>query len=264
MRFFSFFLALFLFFSCSQYREYQKVIKSTDVDLKYNKAFEYYNTQDYVRALQLFEDLLPYFKGDSKAEELYYKYIYCNYFVEDYISTAYHAKNFTSKFMLSLKNEEMAFLSAYCYYLDSPRSSLDQQNTYKAINELESFLMNYPGSDSVKTINNLIFNLNEKLQKKYFEIVTSYYNRGRFKSAIHAIESYIVEFPETIFLEEVKFTQLKAYYELGKNSIDQKKEQRIKEAIFACDDFLITFPNGSFNEEVMSIYQKLKYIENGL
>ena len=264
MRFLVIFCIFLITSSCSQYRAYQQILKSEDLDFKLAKSYEYYNNQDYARALELFENLLPYYKGNNKAEDLYYHYIYCNYFMNDYISTSYHANNFISKFILSEKNEELAFLASYCYYLDSPRYTLDQTNSLIAIDELENFINNYPDSDSVRVANNLIFKLNEKIQKKNFEIVSSYYDRGDFKAAIYAIDHFLSIYPETIFIEYARFVQVKAYYALGKNSIAQKKEQRIKEAIFASDDYLISFPDGKFTEEVTGIYQKLKALENGL
>ena len=257
-------LSFFMLFSCGQYRAYQKISKSTDPEFKYSQAINYYNNEDYARSLQLFEDLLVSFKNNDRAENIYYHYIYCNYHMRDYIATSYHAKNFNSKFSLSTKQEEMEFLSAYCYYLDSPRYNLDQQNTYKAISELELFISKYPKTDSLEKVNNLIFELNQKLEKKQFEIAKSYHETGKFQAAIYAIDNYLIEFPITSFLEEINFIQIQAYYELGKNSIEEKKEQRIKEAIFACNNFLITFPSGDYREEAEIIYEKLKSIQNGL
>ena len=56
-----------IFASCS---EYQKLLKSTDSELKYNKAMEFYQAEDYTRAAP-FPEELPYrliqlysFKGD--------------------------------------------------------------------------------------------------------------------------------------------------------------------------------------------------------
>ena len=127
---------------------------------------------------------------------------------------------------------------------------------------LQLFISNYPTSDSIPRVNELILVLNKKLEKKNFEIVKLYYQTGKFSSAICAIDDFLAGFPETSFLEEISFVQLKAYYELGKNSIDKKRQQRIKEAIFASNNFLITFPNGNYVEEAKGIYKKLKDIEN--
>ena len=255
---------ILLFSSCGQYRAYQKVVKSTDPDFQYTQALSYYQNGDYARSLQLFENLLGKFQERQKAESIYYHYIYCNYYMKDYLSAAYHAKNFNSKFILSDKKEEIAFLAAHCYYMDTPRSSLDQANTYKAIDELQLFINTYPSSDSLNRINDLMLDLNVKLEKKNFDLVKLYYETGKYQSAIYATNSYLLDFPESIFIEQINYIQLKSYYELAKNSIDEKKQQRLKEAIFACDNFLIAFPLGNYKNDVQGIYEKLKNLQNGL
>ena len=261
MRFFIFLLSISLLFSCSKY---QKVLKSEDSEFKYLQAVEYYNNEDYLRSLNLFEQLLTTFSDRQKTEDIYYYYVYSTFHVKDYTSAAYHFNNFNLKFPLSDKNEEMAFMSAYCYYLQSPRYNLEQEKTYVAIDELQLFISNCSDSARVAQANELVFDLNQKLEKKDFEIVKSYYETGKFRSAIYAIDDFLIRFPETTFLEDISFIQIQAYYELGKNSVEEKKEQRIKEAIFACDNFLLAFPSGNYTEEAKSMYQKLKEIQNGL
>ena len=259
---FSIILSLFfLFFSCS---EYQKILKSENVEFKYTQALQYYDNSDYARALQLFESILTSFNNPKQSEEIYYLYIYSNFYMRDYISSGYHFNNFNKKFPLSEKKEEMAFMFAYCQYLQSPRYTLDQQTTYDALNSLQQFSSDYPNSDSMKRVNELVINLNNKLQKKDFEIVKLYYKTGKFSSAIYAVDEFLNRFPETSYVEDVNFIQIKSYYELGKNSIEEKKEQRIKDAIFACNNFLLAFPEGNYNKEIESIYEKLKEIQNGL
>ena len=264
MKIFHLFISFLLFFSCSQYRTYQQVLKSTDPDFQYTQAVSYFNNGDYARSLELFENLLTIFKCDPLAEDIYYYYVYANFHIKDYISTIYHADNFVSNFILSSKKEEIAYLSAYCHYLDTPRYSLDQAKTLKAISELEIFIGDFPDSDSLERVTNLVLELNNKLEKKYFENAKLYYETGKYKSAIFAIDYFLADYPETSFLEEISFVQLQAYYELGKNSVDEKKLQRIKDAIFACDNFLIAFVEGAYYDEAKNIYKKLKDIENGL
>ncbi len=264
MKYMYLFLSFLMLCSCGQYRAYQKVVKSQDPEFKYSQAINYYENEDYARSLQLFEDLLVSFKNSDRAENIYYRYIYCNYYMKDYISAAYHAKNFSSKFILSSKKEEIEFITAMCYYLDSSRYNLDQKSTYKAISELQLFIDKYPKTDKKNQINNLILELNKKLEKKHFEIAKLYYDTGKFQAAISAIDNYLEDFPETSFLETINFIQIQSYYELGKNSVDEKKVQRIKEAIFACNNFLIAFPSGEHEKDAKVIYEKLKVIQNGL
>ena len=261
MRLFILSISVFFFFSCSKY---QKILKSDNLEFQYSQAVQFYNNEDYTRSVQLLEKLLTSFNDRDKKEEVYYYYSYSVFNIKDYTSAAYHFKNFNLKFPYSKKNEEIAFMSAYCYYMQSPRYNLDQQKTYEAIDQLQLFISNYQNSDRVSRANELIFDLNIKLEKKDFEIVKSYYETSKYRSAIYAIDDFLVRYPETVFLEDVGFIQLQAYYELGKNSVEEKKEQRVKEAIFACDNFLLAFPSGNYKKETESIYKKLKEIQNGL
>ena len=261
MKFLITLLSFCFLFSCSKY---QKVLKSEDPEGKYIQALEYYQNEDFSRSLSLFEQVLTSFNDREKLENTYYHYVYSTFYIKDYISAAYHFNNFNIKFPASLKKEEMVFMSAYCYYLQSPRYNLDQEKTYVAIDQLQLFISTYPNSDRVDRANELILSLNKKLEKKDFEIVKSYYDTGNFQSAIYSIDDFMNRFPETTLSQDLTFIQLKAYYELGKNSVEEKKEQRIKEAIFACDNFLLAFPSGNYKEEAKSMYQKLKEIQNGL
>ena len=53
--------------SCSKY---QKVLKSTDFSMKYDKAIEFYNKGDFNRALPLLEELSSVYRGTDKSEEI--------------------------------------------------------------------------------------------------------------------------------------------------------------------------------------------------
>ena len=125
---------LLLFSSCSKY---QKLLKSTDYDLKYSKAIEYYEEKDYYRALTLFEEMYPYWKGQEKGEQIYYYIAYCHYGQSDFLLAGYHFRNYGRNYPRGKHLEECSYMAAYCYYLDSPEASLDQTYTKQAIDELQ-------------------------------------------------------------------------------------------------------------------------------
>ena len=54
--------------SCSKY---QKLLKSSDMDLKYTEAIKYYDDEKYEKAMALFEELIPLFRGTDRAEKVY-------------------------------------------------------------------------------------------------------------------------------------------------------------------------------------------------
>ena len=57
-------LMAFASFSCSQY---EKIVKSEDVNLKFTKAFEYYNKGVFVKAGALFDQLAPLTRGTRRV-----------------------------------------------------------------------------------------------------------------------------------------------------------------------------------------------------
>ena len=69
-------------YSCDNYN---RLLKSTDYDLKLTKAKEYFDKKYYIKSSQLYEELIPYVKGTDKAEEVYYYYTWSEYHLGDYI-----------------------------------------------------------------------------------------------------------------------------------------------------------------------------------
>ncbi|HEX7413767.1 MAG TPA: outer membrane protein assembly factor BamD, partial [Bacteroidia bacterium] len=112
--YFSLAIISFTLFACG---DFNKILKSSDFELKYTKAIEYYDKTNYVSAQTLFEELIPVFKGTDRAEQIYYYYTYCHYYLTDYALAGFHFRTFTRTFHNSTHAEECAFMNAYCYYL---------------------------------------------------------------------------------------------------------------------------------------------------
>lgn len=246
--------------SCSKY---QKLLKSSDNDLKYEKAVEYYNSGDYYRALQLFDQLLPFYKGTDKAEELNYFYPYCYFEQHDYIMAAYYFKRYANNYPNNKKAEECVYMSAYCKYLKSPKYSLDQTNTYEAINELQLFINMYPDSYRVKDCNNIIDKLREKLENKAYHAALLYYKMEHYKSAILSFENLLKDFPDTQYKEEILFYIINAYYEYAKNSVAEMQEERYSVTIESYENLRFSFPESDYLKQTEKIYiNSLEVISN--
>ena len=102
--------------SCGEYRE---VLKNKDLDFKLAKAVEYYDAKSTLRRFPYFDELITLHRGTDKAQEVYFYYANTLYFQKDYILAGYHFKNFYKTFPSNYKAEEAAYLTAYCYYLES-------------------------------------------------------------------------------------------------------------------------------------------------
>ncbi|OFY87526.1 MAG: hypothetical protein A2236_06525, partial [Bacteroidetes bacterium RIFOXYA2_FULL_33_7] len=246
---------MIVFTSCS---EFQKLLKSTDYELKYNKAVEYYNEKDYFRAQSLFTELLNIYKGTNKAEEIYFYYAYCYYGEQDYIMAGYYFKNYVLTYPNGIHKEECSYMAAYCYYLNSPIPSLDQAYTEKAIEELQLFINKYPSSERIKLCNEHIDKLRYKLETKSFNNAKLYYELGNYKAAIASLKSSLFEFPDSDYREDLLFLVLKSSYLLAENSIDKKKEERYKSALTEYHALVDEYPETQYKKEAERIFEASK------
>ncbi len=243
-----------IFSSCS---DYQKVLKSSDYEWKYQKAKEYYDEEDYIRAINLFEELLTIYKGTSKAEDLYYYYAYCHYHQLDYILAGHYFRSFFQTFPFSKNAEEAEYLSAFCYYKDSPSFSLDQTYTLKAIEEMQLFINKHPESERVKEANGIIDKLRFKLEKKSYENASLYYHIGDYKAAITALKNSLKEFPDTEYREEIMFLTLKSSFLLADKSVISKKKDRYENAKKEFATFKNAYPESKKMKDAAKFEEKI-------
>ena len=241
--------------SCSKF---QKLLKSSDNELKYNKAIEFYEKEKYYKAQQLFDQILVFYRGTDKAEMISFYSANCYYKQDDYILGGYYFKTFSNTYPTSKYAEEAAYLSAYCSYLESPRASLDQSNTKDAINSLQLFINQFPNSDKVERCNALIDELRAKLEQKAIDIALLYYKMQDYKAAVVSLGNVLKEFPSTSKKEDVVFYLVQSNEQLAIKSIDSKKKERIQNAIEACDRYTTEFAQGKYFDQVILIKEKLQ------
>lgn len=244
--------------SCSPY---QDVLKSDDIKLKYTTADSLYNNGKYKKALQLWEQIVPLYRGRPQAERVMYLYSDTFYQLEDYYLSGYQFERFVNAYPQSEKRAEAAFKSAESYYNLSPSYNLDQADTYKAMDKLQVYLNVYPDSEHVDKVNAMIQELQNKLEKKAFEIAKGYNkigaNRGTFPNAIKAFENFLSEYPGSIYREEALFWKFDSSYQLALGSIDRLMQERLVKAVDAYDSYVKYFPEGKFIEQATEMKEEI-------
>lgn len=234
-KYFYILLAAFFISSCSQY---QKALKSDDTKLKYEVAEKMYEKEKYAKAIRLFEQLTPSHRGKPQAEKMFYMYSQSLYKTKQYYLAAYQFESFTAGYPRSEKMEEASFLAAKSFYFLSPVYSLDQTDTYKAMDKLQGFINDYPNSAYMPEANQIVKELTEKLEKKAFEIAKQYNTIGEYMSAsggsyttaIIALDNFLIEYPGTIYKEDALFLKFDSAYKLAINSVPSKMQERLNTA----------------------------------
>jgi len=228
------------------------------------RADEFYGTKIFARAAELYEELIPIFRGTDKSERIYYRYAWAEYMIGDVILSQYHFKNFARQFPNSVHTEECYYMNAYCYYLNSPNYSLDQTNSRNAIKEFQSFIDLYPQSSRVDTCNVMIDVLRSKIEKKDYEIIKQYYRISEFKATAAAGLNFIKEYPASPYNEEIYWLIIDSYYTLALNSFPAKKRERIDAAIENYVKFQSLFPKSSYLSRAETVYNSCIQIKEKL
>ena len=249
-----YFLLSIVIASCG---EYQKVLKSSDPAFKFAKAVEYFEAEQFNKAYPLFDELMSAYRGTTKAQEVYKYYARTLYGQRDYILAGYHFKRFSQTFPNHEFAEEAAYLTAYCFYLEAPVSSLDPAYTYKAMDELQLFINTHQNSPFVIQANRYIDELRERLEKKSFDIAKGYYHRQQYASAVTTLNVMLTEFPDSPYREEALILRLESAYKLAENSVQEKQEQRFKEAETAYLELIDSFPETLHLIQAKDYYSKI-------
>ena len=249
---FAFFLSVVIgISSCTS--KFEKLRASNDITKKYQEALRLYGKKDYNRALLLLDDLVHRYRGRAEAEDIYYYFAYTNYKLKDYVNARYHFKIFAETYPKSTKAEECRFMAAHCYYLESPKYSLDQKNTVKAIDALQLFINLYPKSARVAEASKLINDLRNKLEKKSYANAKLFLDIGDYRSAVIACKNSVRDYPDTKYAEELEFLTIKAQYLFAKNSFEKKQEERFNETIQYCTEFLDTYSKSDYVSEIKNL-----------
>jgi len=246
-----FLVLLYLSASCSEFR---KIQKSDDWKLKYVKALEYYESADYFRSIALFEEVLPVTRGKSEGEKAQFYYAYAHFKDKQFILSAHYFKTFYETYSRSEFATEAQFMYAYSLYMDSPIYSLDQTSTRDAIDALQAYINRYPDSEFLKEANDIISELQVKLETKAYANAKEYYKIGLLKSAKVAFENFAKDYPDSKYNEELKYLKIEAIFKVAQKSILSKQKKRYKEVIELYEQFVDRYPTSQYQNQAEKFY----------
>ena len=248
------FFCLSLLLLLSACHGYEKLLKSSDVNLKLTKANEYYDKKYYQHANQLYESLIPVMKNTRNYQPLFYKYCYTFYYMKDYLSASYNFKNYVEFFPSSTDAAECEFMYGLCLYKYSPKYSLDPTNTMKAMEALQSFVNTHPNSKYLIEANGYINESRNKLEMKAASAAKLYYDIGQFKAASVAYKSLMRAYPESLSMDKYRLMEVKSLYYYAHESVHEKQEERYAGTINAYHELVDEFPKSLYLRDAEKYY----------
>ena len=251
--------------------EYNKVLKSTDYEYKYEAAKSYFGKGQNTKAAAILEELITILKGTDKAEESLYMLGMTYYNQGDFITASHYFSTYYNTYPRGTYTEQARFYSGKALFLDTPEPRLDQSSTYKAIQELQMFMEYFPASNRHQEAQQMIFDLQDKLVMKDYMAARLYYDLGSYMgnsshsttgnnylACIVTAQNALKDYPYTKLREDISILLLRAKYDMAKESVEEKKEERMRDAIDEYYAFKNEFPESKYIKEVENIYKDAK------
>lgn len=236
--------------------DYNKIMKSTDLDYKYQRAIGFIDSNKCYGALPILEEVVALTRGTELAPDVQFHRAEANRCVGDYYLARYHFKMFAKTFPNDERSESAQFEAAMCSYYLSPKPALDQTESLAAIQELQLFMDRYPGSVLRDSSQALIDLLRAKLEIKSFETANLYHKTKQFQSAVIALANALKEFPDTPFREEMQWLILDSHFQYASQSTERRKLERFNDTIAAFLTFVARFPNSDRLADAQTINAK--------
>ena len=252
------FLVIFgvLFASCG---EYNKILKSTDYELKYSYAKKYFNQKKYTKAATLLEEVVTILKGTPSAEESLYLLAQSYYGQKDYLTASAYFSTYYTTYPRGEFVELARFYSGYGLYLDSPDPRLDQTQTYEALAQLQLYMEYFPQSERAYQAQEIMFELQEKLAYKELMSAQLYYNLGTYMgnnylSCIITVDNALKDYPYSKYREEFIYLKIRSKYELALVSVEDRLQGRYRDVVDEYYNYTNEFPEGKYTRQVQRFF----------
>ena len=216
--------------------EYNKLLKSTDYEYKYEAAKNYFAKGQYNRSATLLNELITILKGTDKAEESLYMLGMSYYNQKDYQTAAQTFITYFNTYPRGTFTELARFHAGKALFLDTPEPKKQEAQ-------------------------DMIFALQDKLVLKELYSARLYYNLGNYlgnnyESCVITAQNALKDYPYTDYREELSILVLRARHEMAIYSVEDKKMDRYRETIDEYYAFKNEFPESKYLKEAEKIFNE--------
>jgi len=117
-------------------------------------------------------------------------------------------------------------------------------------------LLRYPESEFAAEANQMMNELNIKLDRKAFDNAKLYHKVGYFKSAVVALTNFQRDHPASPYNEEAAYLKFDSQFNYATESISGKQEERFFEAVDYYQNFVDQYPESKYLRTAENLYSK--------
>ena len=242
------------FVSCKS--QYEVLLNSNDVDAKYEAAFSYYNSGKYSKAAALFESLSVMTTRSDREDTVQYYWGMSNYMAKDYYTAETNFDKFINDFPRSPFTPEARFLRIDCLYRSTYRYELDQAPTRKALSAISEYMKEYPTSVHIGTCEEMMADLDLRLDTKDFEAARLYYKMEDYIASRVAFRNVLKDDAETVYREDILYYIAMSSYKYAQLSVHQKQKERYMTFVDDYLNFKGEYPDSEYARELDLLYRR--------
>jgi outer membrane protein assembly factor BamD len=226
----------------------RKVRELRPVDEVMAQAMRSFHKGRYVDALGRFEQMSLDYAGSALMDSVRYMEAECQYQLKEWLLAADLYEELVSRYPTSPLVDDARLRIANCWYELSPKPALDQTFTYKAIQEYQALLDDYPGSPHRALAEERIDLSRRKLAQKDLRNAELYYRMSRWPAAL----LYLNEILETWY-DQPAVAEKALYYK----ALCQWRMKLGADARATAEEYLETWPAGSWADAMRDLLGSL-------
>ena len=243
---------------CSCKSQYELLLSSNDADAKYAGAFEYYNAGKYSKAASLFESLSVLTNGTERDDTVRYYWGLSNYKFKDYYTAETNFEKFIENYPRSPFASDARYLRIDCLYRQTLRYELDQAPTYKAMNAISEYILEFPDNTHMKECKDMLEEMNARLDKKAYEAAKLYYKMEDYLASRVAFRNVLKDDADNIYREDILYLIAMSSYKYAQLSVPEKQRERYLTFIDDYLNFIGELPDSHYRKELDALYQKVQ------
>ncbi|HYQ86884.1 MAG TPA: outer membrane protein assembly factor BamD [Bacteroidota bacterium] len=223
-------------------------IQSLSAEQRFALGKKNFDDGNYAEAILDFEIIKLQYPGSAVADKAQYYLAESRFKLGEYLLAAEEFQALRRNMPASPLAPEAQYKIGLCYYDLSPKSSLDQSYTTRAIDEFQTFIEYYPKHELVADAEAKIKELNTRLAEKKYNEAQLYMKLEAYKAAAITFDNVIEKYHDTPYAEPALLGKVKALIARGKYD-DAKPE---------IEKFLAKYPNSEHKGEAEALQRLIE------
>ena len=228
----------FVLASCSS----QKLAGDLTLEQRMQEAIELFNKRKYLDARTQFRVITLSHGGSQLADKAQFYLAECHYALKEYILSSAEYERLLKVYPNSEFRDDAKYKLGMSYFQLSPKYSLDQEYTLKAIEHFQEFLEEHHSSEYTPEVEKKLSEARGKLAHKLFAAADQYRKMGELSAAIIYYQMVLDKYYDSDYAADAQYWVGECY----------RKQKHYDLAAVEFEKFMQKFSGHSYTSRVQS------------